>query len=98
MPNLRPFPVTDKFGRVGFRSVMRDLKFPLLAAAWLVSIATSVIAEPFCKKPSEREAKHDTIMPFLWNRGQYEVEVTVPQVSISVAICFTLHAVIYNHI
>ncbi|KAI0230519.1 hypothetical protein LSAT2_019144 [Lamellibrachia satsuma] len=58
---------------------MRDLIFHLFAAAWLVSIATSVMAEPFCKKPNEREAKHDTTMPFLWNRGQYEVEVTVPQ-------------------
>ena len=85
MPHLRPFEVTGKFGRVGFRTVMRDLKFPLFAAAWLVSIATSAIAEPFCKTPTERDVRSETILPYLWNTGQYEVEVTVPQVSISVA-------------
>ncbi|KAI0221077.1 hypothetical protein LSAT2_027505 [Lamellibrachia satsuma] len=58
---------------------MRDLKFPLLAAAWLVSIATSAIAESFCKTPTERDVWSETILPYLWNSGQYEVEVTVPQ-------------------
>ena len=77
---------------------MRDLTYSLVAAAWLVSLATSVIAEPFCKKPNEREAKHDTTMPFMWNRGQYEVEVTVPQVNINFGIFCTFHAVIDNHI
>ena len=77
---------------------MRDLTCPLVAAAWLVSLATSVFAEPFCKTPNEREARHDINLPLLWGRGQFEVEVTVPQVSISVANCWTLHAVIYSHI
>ena len=77
---------------------MRDLTCPLVAAAWLVSLATSAIAEPFCKAPKENEAKQETILPMLWDRGQFEVEVTVPQVSISAANCWTLHAVICNHI
>ena len=77
---------------------MRDLTCPLVATAWLVSLATSAIAEPFCKTPKEREAKQGTKLPIMWEGGQFELEVTVPQVSISVAICFTLHAVIYNHI
>ncbi|KAI0233924.1 hypothetical protein LSAT2_015851 [Lamellibrachia satsuma] len=58
---------------------MRYLICPLIAAAWLVSLATSAIAEPFCKTPNEREARHDIILPKLWGRGQFDVEVTVPQ-------------------
>ena len=77
---------------------MRDLTRPLVAAAWLVSLATSAIAEPFCKTPNEREANQETILPILWDSGQFEVEVTVPQVSISVTNCWTLHAFICNHI
>ncbi|KAI0235626.1 hypothetical protein LSAT2_013862 [Lamellibrachia satsuma] len=61
------------------RTVMRDLTRPLVAAAWLVSLATSAIAEPFCKTPNEREANQETILPILWDSGQFEVEVTVPQ-------------------
>ena len=77
---------------------MRDLTCPLVAAAWLVSLATSAIAEPFCTTPSERDARNEAILPLIWNSGQYEVEVTVPQVSINVAYCRTLHSVIYNYI
>ncbi|KAI0221076.1 hypothetical protein LSAT2_027504 [Lamellibrachia satsuma] len=58
---------------------MRDLTCPLVAAAWLVSLATSAIAEPFCTTPTERDARKEAILPLIWNRGQYEVEVTVPQ-------------------
>ena len=72
---------------------MRDLTRPLVAA-WLVSLAASAIAEPFCKTPKESKANQDTIQPILWDSGQFEVEVTVPQVSISAANCLTLHAVI----
>ena len=72
---------------------MRDITRPLVAA-WLVSLATSAIAESFCKTPKESEQNLETILPILWDSGQFEVEVTVPQVSIIAANCLTLHAVI----
>ncbi|KAI0228338.1 hypothetical protein LSAT2_021182 [Lamellibrachia satsuma] len=59
-------------------SAMRDLTRPLVAA-WLVSLATSAITEPFCKTPKESEQNQETILPILWDSGQFEVEVTVPQ-------------------
>ena len=77
---------------------MRDLTCPLVAAAWLVSLATAAVTEPFCKRPNESEARQETIPVLQWESGQFEVEVTVPQVNIRATHSWTLYTVIYNYI
>ena len=77
---------------------MRNLTCQFVEAAWLLSLTTTAVTEPFYKMSRESEMRQDTIPVFQVETVQFEVEVKVPQVSIRVGVSRTLHAVIVIHI